>query len=739
MWYKKPAASWSEALPVGNGRLGGMVYGNPLNEMIQLNEDSVWSGKPLDRHNPDALHKLPEIRRLLREGKVRQAEKLALYAMSGVPNSQRSYQTAGELYINMDEKEEILDYRRELDLESGMVRVQYKTEGGSYEREVLSSYPDGVMVVHLKAEGKQLLNFSCNLGRKHNWTDEVSRKNGNQIGFHVDGGTEGISFCVMLRVEQQGGSISALGEFLVIENAKEATLYLGIETSFRHEEYQEICERRLEEAERKGFAAIRREHIEDFSGLFNRVKLSFDKEEHTMIPTDERLKMLKEGGEDVGLVALHFQYGRYLLISSSRDGSLPANLQGIWNDSLTPPWESKYTININLEMNYWLAESGNLSECHLPYFDFLERIKENGKKTAKVMYGCRGSVAHHNADIYADTAPQDHYPPASLWVLGEAWLATHLWEHYQYTQDKEFLEKHFDILEQSVLFFYDFLIEGKDGTLVTSPSVSPENTYIMQDGSRGTMCEGPTMDNQILTELLKGYINACQILEKDEEEIAKAEKVLSRLPKMKIGKHGQLMEWMEDYDEEEPGHRHISHLYAVYPGTTLTYEDTPELMQAAKIALERRLSYGGGHTGWSRAWMIGLWARFKEAENAYEDYLALLRQSTFPNMMDNHPMSDGYVFQIDGNFGAAAALLEMLVQSHGERVVLLPALPRAMENGEVQGICVRGGAVMDMKWKAGNITYLRIVPVKEQRMRLYVNGKEMLLELKQGQEVVLEN
>lgn len=435
---------------------------------------------------------------------------------------------------------------------------------------------------------------------------------------------------------------------------------------------------------------------------------------------------------------MYFQFGRYLLISCSREGSLPANLQGIWNDSLTPPWDSKYTININTEMNYWLAESGNLSECHLPLFEHLERMKESGKETARRMYGCRGSVAHHNTDIYADTAPQDHYVPATFWVMEEAWLATHIWEHYLYTNNRDFLEKYFDVLEQSVLFFYDFLIENQDGYLITSPSLSPENTYRMKDGSEGVLCESSAMDVEILNELFRGYIGACRVLKMDEEKVKKAEEVMLCFPNLKIGRYGQLMEWMEDYEEPEPGHRHISHLYGVYPGSSITAEKTPELMRAARITLERRLANGGGHTGWSRAWIIGLWAAFGNGKYSYENLKAILSMGTFSNLMDNHPYGDGYVFQIDGNLGAAAAMLEMLVKCRDNHVVLLPAITKEIESGQLMGVRIRGGAELSMRWKDGKVEWVRMIPdrlaEKYVRLEMEVNGMTEVVKLEAGKE-----
>lgn len=731
LWYEQPAKKWEEALPIGNGRLGAMVSGGSMYEMIWLNEDSVWSGKPLDRINPDAAKYLPEIRRLLRAGKIAEAEKLTMLALSGIPNSERSYETAGEMVLEFDHREPVSRYYRELDLETGVASVSYETGGTCYTRKMIASYPDQAMILHLEAEGEGKLDFTCRLGRCRNRLDAVHAESGS-IRFLVDGGA-GISFQASLLAEQEGGKMSAIGEHLVVKDAVSATLYLNIVTSFREQEYERICTEQLKRAAKKGWNACLSDHIRDYKQIFGRLTLALGKDEaRETLPTDQRLEALKKGEEDAGLFALYFQYGRYLLLSSSRGDCLPANLQGIWNESLTPPWDSKFTININTEMNYWVAESGNLSECHFPYFTHLKRVMENGKETARRMYGCRGSVAHHNVDIYGDTAPQDHCISATFWVMGEAWLATHIWEHYLYTGDAAFLEEYFEVLQESVTFFYDFLIEGPDNTLVTSPSLSPENTYIRENGIRGCLCEGPAMDNEILWELLQGYIGACRVLGKDASLIREAEKVRDRLPAIKIGKHGQIQEWMEDYDEAEPGHRHISQLYGVYPGSSITWNETPELMQAARTTLERRLTYGGGHTGWSRAWIIGLWAKFLDGEKAYENFRALLTDSTFPNLMDNHPMMDGFVFQIDGNLGAAAALLEMLVQCRDGYIRLLPALPAQFGEGKVKGIVLRGGITLSMEWREQRIVWLELVSGTDQKVVLERNGIRKEVSLQAG-------
>lgn len=735
LWYRQPASQWCEALPTGNGRLGGMVFGKVKEEMIQLNEDSVWSGKPLNRINPDAAKYLDEVRRLLREGKPEEAERLAMYALSGTPNSERSYQTAGELYLNFHGQEQEEGYQRALDLETGVVSVDYMAGGVKYHREVISSWPAQILAVRLECDQAEGLSFDCHLGRCHNWTDEVCTEGEDTVWFTAGNETDGgIGFCVMARIVPEGGTVRKIGEHLIVEQASSAVIYLAVETSFRHPgAYVEAARKQIARAAETSWQELRTEHIRDYQELAGRVCLSLEgMEAMEEIPTDIRLQRVKDGKEDSGIAALYYQYGRYLLIASSREGSLPANLQGIWNDSLTPAWESKYTININAQMNYWAAESGALSECHLPFFELLERVCENGKKTAREMYGCRGSMAHHNTDLYADTAPQDHCITSTFWPMGEAWMATHIWEHYSYTMDREFLERYFPVLEENVLFFRDFLIEGPDGTRITSPSISPENTYILPDGTQGHLCEGPMMDVEILYELFDGYLKACRVLGKEGEEVCAAKKLMESFPKLKIGKYGQLQEWMEDYEEAEPGHRHISHLYGMYPGTMINPEQTPELMKAARVTLERRLANGGGHTGWSRAWIIGLWARFGEGEKAYENFRALLTGSTFPNLMDNHPMGDGAIFQIDGNFGAAAALAEMLVQSQTDTVYLLPALPKQMKTGSVRGLRLRGKSELDMEWKDSKVTRVRIVSGYDRKMKLRVNGAEKEIELKAG-------
>ncbi len=741
LWYQQPARVWSEALPIGNGRLGAMVFGGTGLDHIQLNEDSIWSGKQMDRINPDALAYLPVIRRLIREKKTGEAQRLALYALSGTPNSERSYQTAGDLMMRFYGLGAISDYTRELDLENGCVRVCFRAGGATHHREYLCSCPDNCIAVRMWTQERLPFSFDCQIGRKHNASDEIQAQGGNSVHFVCDCSPGGVAFTVNLRVDAKDGRVRTIGEHIVAEQVTEALLILDIETSFRQADHTEAAIRRCEAVVGKPWQEIASAHTEDHRALFSRQTLHFGRTDpqRALLPTDVRLKEVQSGAEDLGLMELYFQYGRYLLIACSRPGSLPANLQGIWNDSMTPPWDSKYTININTEMNYWLAESANLSECHLPLFDHLERIKHSGQETARRMYGCRGTVAHHNTDIYADTAPQDHYIPATFWVMGEAWLATHVWEHYLYTSDKAFLQAHFDVLEQCVLFFEDFLIENEAGYLVTSPSLSPENTYRRSDGSTGVLCEGATMDVEILVELFRAYIGACRVLELAEDRILRAQAMMDRFPPLQIGRHGQLMEWMEDYDEVEPGHRHISHLYGVYPGSSI---HTPELRRAARTSLERRLEHGGGHTGWSRAWIIGLWAAFGDGAKAYENLHAILTMGTFPNLMDTHLMGGGHVFQIDGNLGAAAAMLEMLVQCRDGRLKLLPAITRETSSGSVTGVRIRGGAELSMVWQDGAVQWVQIVADRLQAatlpITLEMNGATRTLTLIAGETITVD-
>ncbi len=754
LFFEQPAASWPDALPVGNGRLGAMVFGNPAHERLQLNEETVWIGERRDRNNPQAA-RTPEVRKLLMAGKVHEAEALAAQVMMGIPVRLPCYQTLGDLWLDFDNvPETVTSYRRELDLDEAVAKTSFATTGVGWAREVFSSAPRNVIVVRLECSRP----FSATVRLDRPAQSETTAPANDRLVMTgaarpanptTDPATQerqvGVAFRAELKVKPDSGTVHASGNSLRIENAFAVTLLLTATTDFREHDaagMEAACARNLRSAAARGYRELRGEHVGNYRRYAGRANLRLLEglDPFRDLATDKRMMRVKNGGEDAGLMANYFQFGRYMLISSSRPGTLPANLQGIWNESLDPPWGSKFTVNINTEMNYWMAESANLAELHAQLFDLLDSTRPSGSETARRYFNARGFLINHNTDLWGDSIPVDHVQ-AGIWPMGAAWIALHLFSHYAFSLDTTMLrDRAYPRLREIAEFFLDYLVPGPSGTLLSGPSQSPENRYRLPDGNTASLCMSPAMDTEIIRAVFDRVARSSKILGVDDALRAQVEAATKRLPPFKISsKTGALQEWNEDYDETEPGHRHISHLFALYPDHQITLRDTPELAKAARASLERRLSHGGGSTGWSRAWIVNCWARLEDGEAAYQSLLALLSNSTRPNLFDVCGTKSNSPFQIDGNLGGTAGIIEMLLQSHGGVVRFLPARPSAWSTGSFRGLRARGGVEVDCAWRNSKATVAALRPSVDGRITLAAPAGQRVLRITRGaQEVALQ-
>jgi len=743
LWYKQPAKQWIEALPIGNGRLGAMVFGGIETERLQLNEETIWDGYGRDRDNPAALDALPEVRRLLFEGKNEEAASLAGRKMMGIPARIKSYQPLGDFLIEYYEPSPVTEYRRELNLNAGVAAVAYSAGGCHYKREYFASAPDQVLVAQLTADKPKRISVRLTMRREKDavCVNGIPGSNRLILRGRVDcpddrnGEPRGVRFECCAEVISDGGSVEVVNGVIQVKAANSVLILIAAASDYCGGDPAQECDRVLLAALRP-FDDLRTRHVQDHRALLERVsfRLAAGDRSPQDVPTDELVNRARRGAFEPHLIEIYFQYGRYLLQASSRPGTLPANLQGIWNPHLNAPWNSDFHTNINLQMNYWHAESCNLAECHQPLFDYMNLLARTGSKTAKVHYGARGWVVHHLSDPWGFTAPADGV--WGVWPMGAAWLAQHPWEHYLFSGDRTFLrERAWPLMRGAAEFILDFLIEAPGGVpgagkLVSAPSHSPENSFRKADGSESMLTYAATMDLEICHDLLRNCIDASSILDVDSGFRKRCEDALARLAPLQVSRRtGRLQEWIEDYDEPEPQHRHTSHLFGLHPGRQITRTATPPLFEAAKRSLIAR---GDSGTGWSMAWKVNFWARFGDGDHAFLVLRNLLERCTLPNLFDDHPP-----FQIDGNLGACAGIAEMLLQSHAGELHLLPALPSAWSEGEVRGLRARGGFTVNIRWLRGRLVEAAIQSSRPETVRIRYRERVRELAMRAGEQVTI--
>ncbi len=746
MWWEHPAEEWEKAMPLGNGRIGVMAFGSTDVERIQLNDDSLWPGNPGWDEPLGRPEDLEQIRELLREGKNEKADQLFVEKFSR-KTIKRSHQTLGDLFITLNHKN-VSDYRRELDISQAIATTTYKEGEYGVKQEVFVSHPDDVIAVRIITENPEGLKGSLRLSRPLDEGVETAQVKAVNNDMLVMSGMvtqqdgyfdskpfpilDGINFSTALKVENVGGKVIVQKDSLLFEGVRSLELFLTSNSSFYSKDYAELSLQQIENLANKNYDQVKEAHIADYREWYDNCQLVLTDQPLDSLPIDKRLDRIKEGKNDLGLESLLFQFGRYLLISSSRPGTLPANLQGLWNEYIAAPWNADYHLNINLQMNYWLADLTGLSALNGPLFDFIDRLIENGKTTATINFGCRGSFIPHATDIWAPTYLR---APTAYWgcsVGAGGWMIQHYWNHFEYTLDTSFLStRAFPALQEVTQFYSDWLItDPSSGLLVSSPSTSPENQFIKANGMQAATCMGSAMDQQVITEVFRNFISACEILDQDNALLKKVKEQYGQLrPGFILGEEGRILEWDIEYEEPEPGHRHISHVYGFHPGNEVTNRNNPKMVEAVKKTLNYRLENGGAGTGWSRAWLINFTARLLDGEAAHSHIQLLFQKSILENLLDIHPP-----FQIDGNFGYTSGIAEMLLQSHEKRTIrILPALPIAWASGKVQGLHARGGVRVDITWEDHQLTSVTYYASQDIEFEMIYQDQIKAITLNKGQ------